>query len=90
MRSHALIHAAEGLLFREAIARAAVACGLEVHAMQESDLLEVAAKAWHARPDSIRKWLAELRRTVGAPWTTDEKLATLAGLLALRAPTRRR
>jgi hypothetical protein len=90
LRSHALIHAAEGLLFREAIARAAVACGLEIEAIPEGEVLEVAAKTWGARPESIRKRLSDLRRTVGAPWTTDEKLATLAGLLALRTRSRRR
>lgn len=83
LRSHALIHAAEGLLFREAMARAAVACGLELHVVAESDAIATAAAAWNSRPASIEKKLTDLRRTVGAPWTRDEKLATLAALLAL-------
>lgn len=86
LRSHALIHAAEGLLFREAIARAAVACGLELHVVAESDALATAAAAWRRKPENIEKILTGLRRTVGAPWTRDEKLATLAGLLALYEP----
>jgi hypothetical protein len=92
LRSHALIHAAEGLLFREAIARAAVACGLELHVVAESDALATAAAAWRRKPADIERRLTDLRRTVGAPWTRDEKLATLAALLALHdsAPPRNR
>jgi hypothetical protein len=86
LRSHAFIHAAEGLLFREAIARAAVACGLELHVVAESDALATAAAAWNRKPGDIEKRLTDLRRTVGAPWTRDEKLATLAALLALHEP----
>jgi len=90
LRSHALIHAAEGLLFREAVARAAVACGLDIEAIPEGELFDVAARMWRTRPEAIRKRLSDLRRTVGAPWTTDEKLATVAGLLTLRERSRRR
>jgi hypothetical protein len=86
LRSHALIHGAEGLLFREAVARAAVACGLELHPVQESEALALAAAAWHCKPASVEKRLTDLRRSAGAPWTRDEKLATIAGLLALREP----
>ena len=86
LRSHALIHGAEGLLFREAVARAAVACGLELHPVQESEALALAATAWRCKPASVEKRITDLRRSAGAPWTRDEKLATIAGLLALREP----
>jgi hypothetical protein len=83
LESHALIHAAEGLLFREALARAAVACGLDVHAFVEAELLAIAAAAWRSKPERIDRRLMDLRRVVGSPWTRDEKLATVAGLLVL-------
>jgi hypothetical protein len=92
LRSHTAIHAAEGLLFREALARAAVACGLDVRPFAEGDILADAAKRWRSRPDVVERRLAELRKRVGPPWTRDEKLATLAALLALgdgRAPASR-
>jgi hypothetical protein len=34
-------------------------------------------------PAAVERTLAGLRQTLGAPWGRDEKLATLAGLLAL-------
>jgi hypothetical protein len=83
LASHALIHAAEGLLFREAFARAAVACALDVHAFVEAELLAVAAAAWRLKPERIDRRLTDLRQVVGSPWTRDEKLATVAGLLVL-------
>jgi len=71
--SHALIHAAEGNLFREAIAQAATAYAFGVQRFLEHEV------ATH---------LPRMTVNPGPPWTKDEKLASLAGLLALeqRAP----
>jgi hypothetical protein len=86
LRSHALIHGAEGLLFREAVARAAVAFGVVLHPVPESDALTLAAEAWRCKQATVEKRLIDLRRSAGSPWARDEKLATIAGLLALREP----
>jgi hypothetical protein len=83
LRSHALVHTAEGLLFREAVARAAVTCGLSVCAFFEREILAEASGTWRWNQDRLERRLSELRREVGPPWTRDEKLATVAGLLAL-------
>lgn len=68
LQSHALIHAAEGNLFRDAVARAARICGLEVFGFVEKE---------------IEDQLNVLRASPGPPWSKDEKLASLAGFLAL-------
>ncbi|MBV8152757.1 MAG: hypothetical protein JO101_11165 [Candidatus Eremiobacteraeota bacterium] len=68
LASHALVHAAEGNLFREALARAAVAYAFDVERFVEQDLAPL---------------LDCLQVSPGPPWTKDEKLASLAGLLAL-------
>jgi hypothetical protein len=63
-----LLHAAEGLLFRTAIADAVGECGFTVVAVQERDL---------------KGRVATLPRPQGPPWREDEKLATVAALIAL-------
>lgn len=88
LASHALVHAAEGLLFRDALAAGAVDCGLPVTAVPERDLHLRAATTFAISPSSLRKRLTELGQPIGAPWRDDEKLATLAAWLALVAERR--
>ena len=93
LRSHALMHAAEGILFRTAVARAAAACNLEIHAYEEDELLSGAAAAWRTAPQRVERAVNGLGRSAGRPWARDQKLATLAALLALhvqRKTVRRR
>ena len=66
LKSHALIHGAEGNLFRDAIARAAEDVGLEVHYLPEYE---------------IEGKLPNLDLKLGPPWGRDEKLASIAALV---------
>lgn len=66
LQSHALIHGAEGNLFRDAVARAASNHGLEVHYLPEY---------------VIADRLPSLGVKLGPPWGRDEKLASIAALL---------
>ena len=68
LKSHALIHAAEGNLFRAAVARAASSCGLAVH---------------HVSEDDIEERLPSLGVNLGPPWGRGEKLASLAALVCV-------
>ncbi len=83
--SHALIHTADGEFFREAILHASGRCGLEATCIKERELLECAGKAFHFKPADLMRRVTELGRVLGAPWSQDEKFATLAAWLALRA-----
>ena len=83
LASHALIHSAEGEMFREALVRASERCGLAVTKVRERELFETAAATLGTAADTIQRRLAELGRPLGPPWTQDQKLAALAGLLAL-------
>jgi len=83
LASHALVHAAEGLLFREALAAGAVDCGLPVTAVRERDLYLRATTTLAISLSSLRKRLIELGQPIGPPWREDEKLAALAAWLAL-------
>jgi hypothetical protein len=71
LKSHAMIHTAEGVFYREILMEACGQLGLRVAAVPEKPLI-----AELGRVDG-------LGRKLGPPWTQDYKLATLAALHAL-------
>jgi len=83
LSSHALIHTADGELFRECLLHASGLCGLDVVCIRERELLEQASKALRKPRPSLLRRATELGRPQGSPWTQDEKFATLAAWLAL-------
>lgn len=84
LASHALIHTADGELFRKALSCAAKHLGLATVKIRERQLLEVAAQTLRTPPAAILRRLVELGRPLGSPWSQDEKFAMLAAWLALR------
>jgi hypothetical protein len=83
LQSHALIHTADGELFREGIGDACGRCGLRLAAIRERELLERSAKAFSMKSATLLRRATDIGREFGAPWTQDEKFATLAAWLAL-------
>ena len=83
LASHALIHTADGVLYREALADAAGHCGLTLLEVRERELLARGAKALKVREDALLPRLTEMGRPLGSPWRQDEKLAALVAWLAL-------
>lgn len=83
LASHALIHTADGELFREALLHASARCGLQSFAIKEKELLERAGQVFRAKPNELKRRVTDLGRALGAPWSQDEKFATLAAWLAL-------
>jgi hypothetical protein len=81
--SHALIHAADGELFREALTRASIRWELQVVSIKEKELVGEAAKAFGLAEDALLRRITELGRPLGSPWSRDEKFAALAAWLAL-------
>ena len=73
LRSHALLHSAEGELYRSALAEAATELGVQVVAVPPKSV-DVAAHA---------ALLGPLGKAAGPPWQADHKLAVLAALGAL-------
>src|SRR5213594_1849265 len=80
---HFRMHKAEGVLFRDALARAAGACGLRVLGIPEKQLDEHAERALATSVNSLRKTIASLGKSVGPPWGKDQKDASLAAMIAL-------
>jgi hypothetical protein len=83
LASHALIHTADGELFREALTRASMRCGLEVVGVKEKELIREAAQSFKIGEEALLKRVTELGRPLGAPWSQDEKYAALGAWLAL-------
>jgi len=85
LASHALIHAADGELFREALLHASERCGCAMYSARESKLLEVASHALDQQPGELACRLADIGRPLGPPWSQDEKFAALVAWLSLVA-----
>ena len=89
LASHPLIHTADGELFREGILHAIARCGLEDFRVKEKELLDRARRMLRIKPNALMQRVTDLGRSVGSPWSQDEKFATLAAWLALAAPSER-
>jgi hypothetical protein len=85
LASHALIHAAEGEMFRDALLHAAQECKLTVKGIKERELHSQAAAMLGRSAEQLRDYLTNQGRILGAPWREDQKCATLAAWLALSA-----
>ena len=83
LASHALIHTADGELFREAIRHCCARAKLPLSVIKERELLAAASKRLNKRPEFLNGQVAALGKSLGPPWTQDEKLATLAAWLTL-------
>jgi hypothetical protein len=85
LRSHAMVHAAEGELFRGAIRDASEALGIPVIEVRPRDLRARAALVLGTSPDAVAPLLAQIGKAAGPPWTKDQKEACLAARIALSA-----
>jgi hypothetical protein len=83
LRSHPMIHTAEGDFFRDALKAGCESCGLPVLGVKEKELVRQAAVALSIAPDHLQLRAAELGKSIGPPWRQDEKLCAIAGWLAL-------
>jgi hypothetical protein len=73
LRSHAWMHAAEGVLYRQAVLAAAAECGWTARAVEQSAL------------PAAEQTLTTLGQAAGRPWRRLEKDATRAALTMLTA-----
>ncbi len=78
LASHALIHAAEGEFFRDALARACRAQTLKVSRLKEKEATPRMAERLGISEGALKARLAEIGKPLGPPWSEDQKLASLA------------
>jgi hypothetical protein len=83
--SHALIHAAEGELFREVLREAARATDVTLVEVGERDALGACVRATRQPEGALTARLGSIGKALGPPWQQDHKLAALAAWSALAA-----
>ncbi len=83
LASHALIHSAEGVLYRDALSAACHSCRIPVHPIAERELWDSAQHALRLDRANLQRLLDALGRAAGPPWAADQKLAALAALTLL-------
>ena len=84
--SHPLIHTAEGEFFRQAFRGAFERLGIPVTGIRIRDLDDWALKAFGNTAPEVHKRIDGMGRSLGAPWTKDEKTAALAAAIVLAGP----
>jgi hypothetical protein len=82
---HIRAHAAEGVLFRRILERAAAENGLEWQTYPEPNLEDRAMQELGMTAVMIKETLSHFGRALGRPWRTDEKAAAIGAWLALAA-----
>jgi hypothetical protein len=81
--SHALIHTADGELFRDNLRAACGRCDLRIEGIKEKELFETASEVLGIQTDALKRRVTTLGKALGPPWSTDEKLAALAAWITL-------
>jgi hypothetical protein len=81
--SHALIHTADGELFRDNLRAACGRCDLLIEGIKEKELFETASEVLSIQTDALKRRVTALGKALGPPWSADEKLAALAAWITL-------
>ena len=83
LRSHALIHTAEGEFFRGVLVRASERCHVPITKIKEREVWDRGATLFRTGAADLQTQIDEIGRSIGPPWRQDEKLASLAAWIAL-------
>ncbi len=83
LKSHALIHTAEGEFFRNALVEACKHCGIPVLGVKEKELFERGSAHFRRPVTELERNIQEMGKSVGPPWTQDQKYAALVAWMAL-------
>jgi hypothetical protein len=83
LKSHSLVHAAEGELYRRVFSEAGAALGARPTRVPANAFARRAAAALGLTPAKLAARLAAMGKASGKPWAADLKQAALAAWLAL-------
>ena len=83
LKSHALVHAAEGQLYRQVFATASEACRIPAAMVPAKELAARAARAIELSAAELTARIAAMGKASGKPWAADQKEAALAALVVL-------
>jgi hypothetical protein len=85
VRVHTLQHAAEGEFYRDVVAAACAALGLEIRRPVERELIALAADRLAVGRPALEATLKRMGAALGPPWSEDQRLAMVAAWLELPA-----
>jgi hypothetical protein len=88
--SYPLLCAADGMLYQQAIGRAARQLGLDVQLCRRGDETSLAAESLGVTADDVDEFVARTGRPDGPPWTQEHRRAYAAGIAALATHVRKR
>jgi len=83
LKSHALVHTAEGELYRRVFAAAAASLGSEPIRVPADALAQRIGKALQLTPAKVGSHLNAMGKASGKPWAADQKQAALVAWLGL-------
>jgi hypothetical protein len=83
LASHPLIHTAEGQFFRAVFSKACEGLDISVAGFRERDLDECVRATFGKAAPRVLRQISILGRSLGPPWTTDQKTAALVASLVL-------
>jgi hypothetical protein len=83
LRTHALIHAAEGELFGRALVEAGEAAGLQTMTVPPREIAARAAAALKVKEAALADRITALGKRAGRPWAQDQRMAAMLGLIVL-------
>lgn len=83
LSSHALIHTADGEHFRDSIRSSCSRGKIPLMELPEREILSIASARLEKRIEFLNRKLTALGKSLGPPWTQDEKLSALSAWLTL-------
>jgi hypothetical protein len=83
LASHPMIHTAEGEFFRKVFRDALEQLKVPVTGIRERELQDHAQAKFGKAAPKVQARIASLGRSLGPPWTTDQKTAALAAFIVL-------
>jgi hypothetical protein len=89
VRSYYAQTRADGVMYRDALEKAALARGWRVHEYEAKTVLDEAAALLDRERDKAG-WMRDVGKIAGRPWTQDHRLAMAAAIVAANAPRSRR
>jgi hypothetical protein len=88
LASHPMLHTAEGVFFRQAFREACERLAIPVTGIPERQLEERAGDVFGKSAPGLQRRIAAMGRSLGPPWTLDQKSAALGAVMVLAASRR--
>ena len=83
LTSHATIHTAEGEFFRQAFRDGFTRLNIPVTGIRERDLDQETNAKFGKAAAKVRERISSMGKSLGPPWTADQKSAALGGMIVL-------